>query len=182
MALGDSSYRTFVRLQKHTHEPVEHEELHQRFWKHLKAECQKSRDTLRAIYDRVSLMYRDVALDVPYNQVRESMRLWRLERFSPVPDSLSEVVAYTKQPKYEQLFATKDGEPFVQGVVQDTRGRTALICANRRYLQSHFKETQQIFVDGTFKVAPRKPAVYQIVTIFDVTQGHVSFTKNVQLG
>ena len=100
------------------------------------------------------------------------MQRWRRSTRPNIPvdlEDLTRVLETGEWPRYSECTLGL----FFSGLVT-ADGHSALIFGNRQFIES-FRESQYTFIDGTFKVVPRRPGFTQILTIFAICMDHVSF-------
>lgn len=99
------------------------------------------------------------------------MLRWRQATTPNIPDSLAALAEILTGGEWPRYTNCTNGQFFSGTVAVD--GHVAVIFGNVDYIRN-FVESQYTFMDGTFKVVPRRPRFLQILTIFATTMNHVS--------
>lgn len=68
---------------------------------------------------------------------------------------------------------TIGGEPFYEATVNDANGNKSVIFSSPTFCRN-LAECPEMHLDGTFKIVPRQPAAYQLLTVMVIQYGHVS--------
>lgn len=117
---------------------------------------------------------RDVAaaVQVPFISVWRSMLRWRQSSAPNIPRGLPDLGNLLCSGDWPR-FSTSNSGQFYSGSVE-ADGSHALIFGSIDFI-TNFTDSQHIFVDGTFKVVPRRPGFNQLLTVFGTCMDHVSF-------
>ena|ERR1700712_439777 len=65
----------------------------------LKKECQRTASNLRQVYDKLSLQFTDVSVDIPYSKIKRQMTNWKLISYPKIPDTYNELSVSLRENK-----------------------------------------------------------------------------------
>lgn len=117
----------------------------------------------------------EVAARLPYNSLTSAMGEARRSARGPTPQTLAEYgEAMEANP---QLGVDADGGQFFRQTLVDGNGGTAVIFVSTT-LSDRFHDCTHIHLDATFKVVPRVPPAYQLLTLSSIYFDHVSSLHN----
>lgn len=101
---------------------------------------------------------------VPFVSVERSMLRWRRTVTPQVPTTLPQLSDILNGGQHEHLLDYAGGKMHVMNV-EATDGSMALVMFDPAFINS-LPNIEELCVDGTFKVCPRKPSgIYQLTTI-----------------
>ncbi|XP_030745880.1 uncharacterized protein LOC115874745 [Sitophilus oryzae] len=153
----------------HNHPREENDINAMNFKRELRQACVTERGTLKSIYERLSIRNPEGAVVVPFNSVRSSMLRWRQATTPNIPANLEELAIILQTGDWPRFSNCANGAFFSGSVVSDNH--RAIIFGNQDFIQN-FRASQYVFIDGTFKVVPRRPSFCQILTIFATSMDH----------
>lgn len=99
------------------------------------------------------------------------MLRWRRATTPNIPGSLVELAGIFQSGEWPRYSHCNNGS-FFSGIVT-ANGHHAVIFGNPEFI-GRFTESEMTFMDGTFKVVPRRLSFGQILTIFATSMDHVS--------
>lgn len=101
------------------------------------------------------------------------MLRWRRTVSTPLPESLLHLSEILNSEEWQHLVQYADGNLEVT-CIRAADGSLVVIFADRELLL-RLHGVEELHVDGTFKVCPRKPSdIYQLVTIMTRVRGEAS--------
>lgn len=99
------------------------------------------------------------------------MQLWRSEICPKIPRSLEEYVDIINSPQWDR-FINRNGDNLNVTLIIDVRGDESVVYGDPMFLRD--VRTTHFWVDGTFRVCPRKLGNLQLLTIMGTIDGYVS--------
>lgn len=101
------------------------------------------------------------------------MLRWRREVSPPLPESLLLLGEILNSDEWKHLTCHDNGNLGVT-CIRAADGSVVVVFADQLFLNT-LQGVEELHVDGTFKVCPRKPSdIYQLVTIMARVRGEVS--------
>lgn len=112
----------------------------------------------------------NIAAKLNFKQCESGMYKARRAMNPPIPETID---MYAEDIiKYHQRYGQVNGKPFYSATV-GKEGERSIIFMNQD-LNNLMLDCQELHVDGTFKILPRKPNCRQLMTIMAVAHDHVS--------
>lgn len=116
----------------------------------------------------------NVACEVGYNEVASSMAKKRKSVHPNIPKTVLEYGEYLAGDLGGRFSHTIRGTQFFRGcLIGDGDVGTSVVFASPHFLEK-VQCARELHIDGTFKVTPRAPKCFQLVTIMTVHYNQVS--------
>lgn len=153
----------------HNHPSNDSQTKKYQFKQNLKILIQGSTMPVKDAYNSVASTDPTGALHCPMETLTSSMRRWRKEGtcVAPKPPTLTSLAECLESGSWKHISRNYDG-PFYHGLVS-AENKHALFFGNAKFISSTFKDSEELFIDVSYRLAPRDPLVHQLVTIFAVT-------------
>ncbi|XP_074097715.1 uncharacterized protein LOC141526577 isoform X2 [Cotesia typhae] len=134
--------------------------------------------SLRTIYDHFSVRHHEAAVQFTWAKMQPLMESWRRRerpRHPPIPTNLQQFADFLNMPQWASLLSYPQGQLSISTLATPD-GSFLTVLYDLNFVQSVTGITT-LFMDGTFKITPKKPNIFQVFTILGLINDNKFFQQ-----